>query len=515
MAFCPQCGTQVANFPCSNCGHNPEDRNVPPPNTQTPEDESPPAEETPAQDKPTKTIKLVLDPNLASLPPDDFPPTSGEADDADSDYADSDYADSDYADSDYADSEEMEEDLGDEVEDRRTIFSGGMLVLTNNDLTLYSHDGEDVIKSIPLRRIVSCEGKRLDKVKRKAMKMGSIGMLKRKLVVNTGINIDDNYVQYIRKMNEKIEDAKFKLDSQPEQYQDKKLRGFLSKRPDQATIANLRARKLKTLTERLKRLQTDPEFVLKTKRQQATIVKQTFTLPPNVANPEEEYDIWVHAINRRIEGAKKLRVTTAPANAVVVIDDAPYAISPCIIEKPLTDESAVRGQYQVKVFLEGYKLETIMVDADPTKDSEAIEFNLERLATPNAVVDARASSMREELEQGPIDYDPDDIELEVVGTMYKMLLMEESVLLTNPESGHSFLSIPYENIKEVTLKKNRYKVFSKDVLGLQIAYDVDDFPDTKENFELSGEVYLSKHEMAHRYEALHTNLNKKMKWFSE
>lgn len=512
MAFCPQCGTQVANFPCSNCGHNPEDRDVPAPNDQTPEVESPPSQETPAQDKPTKTIKLVLDPNLASLPPDDIPPASGEEDGADPDGADQGYADQDYADQDYAD---PEEDLEGEVEDRRTNFSGGMLVLTNRDLTLYSHDGEDIIKSIPLRRIVSCEGKRLAKVKRRAMKMGSIGMLKRKLVVNTGINIEDNYVQYVRNLNEKIENAKFKLDSQPEQYQDKKLRGFLTKRPDQATLANFRARKLKTLTERLKRLQTDPEFVLKTKRKQATIVKQTFTLPPDVANPEEEYDIWVHAITRRIEGTKKLRVATAPPNAVVVIDDAPYAISPCIIDKPLTDESAVRGQYKVQAFLEGYKLETIMVDADPRKDSEAIEFNLERLATPNAVVDERASSMRAKLGQGYVDYDPDDIEMEAVGAMYKILLVEESVLLTNPESGHSFLSIPYENIKEVTLKKNRYKVFSKDVLGLQITYDVDGFPDTKENFELSGEAYSSKHEMAHRYEALHTNLNKKMKWFSE
>ena len=446
MAFCPQCGTQITEFPCQACGADMPGRELPTTESQP----SPDASAQHAQDAQqyAPTVRLVLDPDVA--------PSVEEKGAAEPD----------------------DEATGTTVY-RRTQFRGGMLVLTDEDLTLYNHAGTETIKSMPIHKIHSCQSKN------------------DKLLVTGLLNVEDNYAAYMRKLDKGIDKINTKW----------AYSGHKS-----GMRARLQERKMNNMIKERDKLKADPEFRHKIKRKQSDKYKDEFTLPENLTYPEKEYKIWAHAINRLVMGVKKLRITTTPPNALILVDGTPYGISPCIIDKPLTDRSAVQGEYAVEALLEGHKSKKGTVDAKLNAGSEVLDLVLERADERNGPIDDRVRSERGKFQEESLGYDPAWAELEAIGISYKIILTADSVVMANPESGHDFMSLSYGQIKRASLKT--HGVFHKVILGLLIEYDTKDFPNMEEIFVLNPDAYDSRAEIKHRYDALDRHMQKKIREWS-
>ena len=450
MAFCPQCGTQITEFPCQACGANIPGRDLPDTESQP----SPDASAQHAQDaqQHAPMVRLVLDPDVA--------PSVEERGAAEPD-------------------DEATGATGTTVY-RRTQFRGGMLVLTNEDLTLYNHAGTETIKSMPIYKIHSCQNKN------------------DRLIVTGLLNVEDNYAAYMRKLDKGINKINTKW----------AYSGHKS-----GMRARLQERKMNNMIKERDKLKTDPEFRHKIKRKQADKYKDEFTLPENLTYSEKEYKIWAHAINRLVVGVKKLRITTTPPNALVLVDGTPCGISPCIIDKPLTDRSAVQGEYTVEALLEGHKSKKGTVDAKLNAGPGVLDLVLERADERNGPIDERVQSERGKFQEESLGYDPEWAELEAIGISYKMVLMSDSVVMANPESGHDFMSLSYGQIKHASLKT--HGVFHKVTLGLLLEYDTEDFPNMEEIFVLNPDAYDNQSEIKHRYDALDRYMQKKIKEWSQ
>lgn len=384
--------------------------------------------------------------------------------------------------------------------DRKTRFLDGMLVLTHEDVVLYSGDEQLEMKRIPLASIESCSGGAISRMVMRAMDAGTGGRMSRSLIIKKRVNQEENFAEYLNEVEARMTRINSKLKGRRGRMRDFNSRQRGSRRQTRELYTELS--KLEAEAERLR---VDPDYIRLVKLEKADTKKESFKLPPEVGNLDEEYDIWIHAINRRLEGIKKIRVATVPPDAVVVVDGRVRDSTPCIIDKPLTDESAIRHKHRVEVFLEGYKRKKVMVDARPKSDSKNIDLKLSRLATPDAAADIRIRSMRQLLPDRAIDIGRYDVEYEAICDSYRVFLGSDVLLLVGADSK-CLLEVPYGAISQVKPKKK----FMKGIVGIDISYGKGDFSDLSLYIELDASAYDNAREISHRYEVLLERLNAKM-----
>ena len=294
--------------------------------------------------------------------------------------------------------------------DRKTRFLDGTLVLTNEDVILYSGDERDEIKRIPLRSVASCSTGFVKRMAIRAIESGTRGRIRGALTIRKRENVEENFARHVRELEGKMSDEKANLNRARESARRQYGSGQGQKDPAQ----KIRAR-IDKISSEMERLRTDPDYILQTKHKKADIKSESFQLPQDFADPDREYKIWEHAINRRLEGIKQIRVATFPPDAVLVLDGYVYASTPCVIDRPLTDSSAISGKHRVQLSLEGYKPKSMSLNAKPKSDSQNIEVKLEPLSEPRDADDRAVRAWRELLPDYSVDMSAYEIEYEAEG----------------------------------------------------------------------------------------------------
>lgn len=386
--------------------------------------------------------------------------------------------------------------------DRKTRFADGILVLTNEDIVLYGGDERDEIKRIPIRDIESCKSSAITRMVIRAMESGTGGRVRRALVIRKRSNMEQNFAAYLNDLEEKLADAKGELKKyNPRRQFDTTVKN----QKISSKIEKIRTR-ITEISNEVNKLRTDPDYIHSTKLKKSDIKKESFEMPPDSVSPDREYDIWEHAINRRLEGIRKIRVVTTPPDAVLVVDGQVCDSTPCIIDKPLTEESALSGKHKLEVLLEGYKRKDVVVNARPKSDSKNIEIKLELLGAPNDAINAAAHQLRGRLPDRSIDIEQYSIEYEAVGIGHRLLLERDGLLIVSRDADRCLLNIPYGAIRNIKLEKN----FRRDIQGMSISYNEGGFSNVQYRFVIDVSAYSnSKREVFHRYETLLEKMERK------
>ena len=375
--------------------------------------------------------------------------------------------------------------------DRKTLFADGILMLTHEDVILYSPDERDEIKRIPIARIYSC----------------SRGLTKRSLVIKKMINIEENFAKYVAGQQRVLDET-----AAEEQKQKELLRRARS--PDEKQSLNTMISDLKArsgeLSKEIDRLQTDPAKIRKVKREQADTVKETFRLPQDYLSantPSEEYRVWEHAVRRRMAGLSKIQVYTSPPEAVVLVDGTVQGSTPVTFEKPLSDAAAIAGRYEVRVLLEGHKPKTLRVSAAPDRGSENHHIRLDPRDAPDPASDRIISGYRERLPDRTIDLEQYDIEMETEGKESILVLARDQTLALSGDRKRWLLEVPYADITEAKLDKG----FMRGIRGIVLTYREGDMSGLKHHFEIDSDgASWGKETTRHRYEIIVERLHRCM-----
>jgi len=396
--------------------------------------------------------------------------------------------------------------------DRKTLFSEGMLVLTDEAVILYSHDEQDEIKRIPINMIGAC----------------SRGLMKRSLVIDTLTNIDENFDKYVAEQQLRLAEIEEKIQTtkRPSGRNTNNLlmgailsgsgkrRNASTKAAANAILSEAHIQRLhqnfKDLTNTVSSLHTDTAFIRKVKRQKADIVKVTFRLPKNYSGPHtvsEEYKIWEHAIRRRLNGPQKLRVLTSPPEAIVFVNDVMIGNTPIISEVPLIDDAILEGKYMVRIEMEGHETEKFFVPLNRRFESRQLE--LAQRAVPYATFDSVIAKHRKDLPDRTIDLEQYVLKMEVHGTDCVLMLTEDQALVLSKDKKRWLLDIPYADISVANMEK---KFLRGKIYGITITYRDDSFDNLKYNFEIdAGRVPGGKSALWYRYDAILARLRQGMK----
>ena len=376
--------------------------------------------------------------------------------------------------------------------DRKTLFADGMLVLTHEDVILYSPDERDEIKRIPIARIHSC----------------SRGMMKRSLVIKKMTNIEENFARYVEGRQRDLDET-----AAEEQKQRELLRRARS--PDEKQSLNARISDLKAksgdLSGEIDRLQTDPAEIQRVKRKQADITKETFRLPRDylsVHDPSDEYKIWEHAVRRRMAGPSRMRVYSTPPEAVVLVDGTVIGSTPVTFEKPLSDAAAISGRYEVRVLLEGHKPKHFGVSAATDRGSENRHIRLDSRDAPDPASDRIITGYRGRLPDRAIDLGQYQMEMETKGKWGILALARDQMLALSGDRRRWFLKVPYAEITEAKLDKG----LMGGIRGLEITYrEGGDLSGLGHRFEIdSDDASWGKETARHRYELILETLHHHM-----
>ncbi|MBI1657807.1 MAG: restriction endonuclease [Thaumarchaeota archaeon] len=375
--------------------------------------------------------------------------------------------------------------------DRKTLFADGMLVLTHENVVLYSPDERDEIKRIPLDTIASC----------------SRGMTKRSLVLKLMVNIEENFAKYVDGRQGVLDETAAEIQRQRELL--RRARSPDKKRSLNSKISDLEA-KSKALSEEMDGLQADPEEIWRIKRERADTVKEVFRLPKDHSGrtASEEYEIWQYAIRRRMAGLSRMRVSTSPPDAVVLVDGAVSGSTPVTFEKPLTDAAALTGRYEVRVLLEGHKPKSFSVSAAPGRDPENRDMRLSPQDVPDPAFDRTVSGYREALPDRTINLEQYELELETMGTEGILALARDHILVLSMDRKRWLLEIPYPDITEAKLEKG----LMRGIRGIVISYREGRLSGLKYAFKMDEDSgYGDNSAMRRRYEAIVERLHRRMR----
>ncbi|MCE2508983.1 MAG: restriction endonuclease [Nitrosopumilaceae archaeon] len=375
--------------------------------------------------------------------------------------------------------------------DRKTLFADGMLVLTHENVVLYSPDELDEIKRIPLETIASC----------------SRGMTKRSLVLKLMVNIGANFAKYVDGRQGVLDEAAAEIQRQKELL--RRARSPDKKRSLNSKISDLEAES-RALSKELDDLQADPAEIRRVKRERADIVKEVFRLPKDYSARavSEEYKIWEYAIRRRMAGLSSMRVYTSPPDAVVLVDGAVSGSTPVTLEKPLTDAAALTGRHEVQVLLEGHKPKTFSMSAAPDRGPENRNMRLSTRDAPDRAFDSTVSGYREVLPDRTINLEQYDLELETVGTEGILALARDQVLVLSADRERWLLEIPYADMTEVKLEKR----LARGIRGIVISYREGGLSGLKYAFEMDADSgYGDNSAVRRRYEAIVERLRRNMR----
>lgn len=375
--------------------------------------------------------------------------------------------------------------------DRKTLFADGMLVLTHENVVLYSPDERDEIKRIPLDTIASC----------------SRGMTKRSLVLKLMANVEGNFAKYVDGRQGVLDETAAEIQRQRELL--RRARSPDKKRSLNSKISDLEAES-RALSEEVDGLRTDPAKIRKIRRERADTVKEVFRLPKDHPGrtASEEYEIWQYAIRRRMAGLSSMRVSTSPPDAVVLVDGAVLGSTPVTFEKPLTDAAALAGRYEVRVLLEGHKPKSLSVSAAPDRGPENRDMRLSPRDAPDRAFDGTVARYRAVLPDRTIDLEQYELELETVGTEGILALARDQVLVLSMDRRRWLLEIPYPDITEAKLEKG----FMRSIRGITISYREGGLSGLKYAFEMDEDSgYGDKSAVRRRYDAIVERLHRSMR----
>jgi hypothetical protein len=376
--------------------------------------------------------------------------------------------------------------------DRKTLFADGMLVLTHENVVLYSPDERDEIKRIPIGVIASC----------------SRGMTKRSLILKLMVNIEENFARYVAGRQDMLDETAAEIQKQRELL--RRTRSLDKKQSLNSKISDLEA-KSKTLSGELAGLRTDPTEIQRVQRQVADTVKEAFRLPKDYTSARtasEEYAIWEYAIRRRMAGLSRIRVYTSPPDAVVLVDGKVSGSSPVTFEKPLTDAAALTGRHEVQVLLEGHESKTFRVSAAPDRRSESRDVRLDQRGTPDPAFDRTVYEYRKVLPDRTIDLEQYDLELETAGTEGVLALAQDQVLVLSEDRKRWLLEVSYADITEAKLEKR----FIGGIRGITISYREGDLSGLKYAFEMDADgSYGDSSAIRRRYESIVERLHHNMR----
>ncbi len=377
------------------------------------------------------------------------------------------------------------------VVDRKTLFADGMLVLTHEDVILYSPDERDEIKRIPIARIDSC----------------SRGVTKRSLVIKKMINIEENFAKYVVGLQREQDKTAAKAQKQGDLL--RRARSPDEKQSLNTMISSLKS-KSRTLSEEIDRLQTDPAEIRRVKREQADTVKETFRLPQDYHSAHtssEEYKVWEYAIRRRMVDLSKIRVYTSPPEAVVLVDGTVQGSTPVTFEKPLIDAAAIAGRYEVRVLLEGHKPKIFHMSAAPDRGSESHDIRLDPRNAPDPASDRIICNYREHLSDRTIDLEQYEIEMETEGKADILALARDRMLALSGDRKRRLLEVPYADITEARLDKG----FMGGIRCIIITYQEGDMDGLEHRFEIDADsASWGKAAARHRYEIIVGELLRRM-----
>ena len=334
--------------------------------------------------------------------------------------------------------------------DRKTLFADGMLVLTHEDLILYSPDELDELVRIPVAKMVSC----------------SRGMMRRSLVVKILTNVEENFARHLDDIQNDLDKTDTEIKKQQKRL--KRTDSTEEKRSINVKISNLEA-KYGQKSEYMERLQTDPEEIRNAKRREADITKETFRLPKGYSaeiSESEEYAIWEYAVRRRMAGPSVLRVESSPPEAIVLVDGVVEGSTPVTLDMPLTEKAALSGKHEVRVLLEGHESKILRVNAAPGTAPKVhkIRLNVRQGHAPE--LDGVMAEYRLRLPDRTIDLKEYDIGMETAGTESVMALARDQILLLSKDKTRWLMDIPYPDVIDARLDKK----FMRGIRGMVIAY---------------------------------------------
>ncbi|MDD9809285.1 MAG: restriction endonuclease [Thaumarchaeota archaeon] len=320
------------------------------------------------------------------------------------------------------------------VVDRKTLFDDGMLVMTSNNLILYSNDERDELLRIPASKIESC----------------GYSMMRRKLVVKHRTNEEEGLERQIVQKERDIKELEFELEEIKLKKGKLKSKGKKDLKPK---IAELTAKageiqqQLDAAKKAQRDLKNDPETISRTKKEEAETQSTSFQLR---SGSRDEYRIWEHVINRRAKGAERIKVETVPYGAIVMINGEPVGTTPFTAEKPIVDKAILAGKYDLSLLLEGHEVVHKHVPVGVGGDSAYERITLDKLESHNGEIDAQAARARAALTPQTVDLAQcGGILREVECANEKIVLLTNELLIVSKPDNELYYNIPYGTINSI------------------------------------------------------------------
>ncbi len=312
--------------------------------------------------------------------------------------------------------------------DRKTLFEDGMLVMTSNDLILYSSDEQDELLRLPVSKIDSC----------------GYSMMRRKLVVKRRVHKDDNLQQIIIQKDRDIADLVSKKEALIKSKRETRVKQERKKLENEI---NDTKKELGGLQKEKDALEKDPATIQQAMEECADTENVSFRLSDG---SRDEYRIWEHVINRRIQGVERLKVESLPYGAVVLINGSPVGTTPITVDKPIVDDAILSGKYDVSILMEGHEAALHRVSVGCGGESTILHDNIRKIDVPDVDLDTQVSKLRANAPVLSIDLSQCGVMREVECSNEKLVLTSDALLVVSKLGDVLYYEIPYRAIADIS-----------------------------------------------------------------
>ena len=376
--------------------------------------------------------------------------------------------------------------------DRKTLFDEGMLILTSQNIILYSSDEKEELKRIPISSIESC----------------SYSNIRRSLVIKHRTNEQENYDELLVQKQSQFSDIKFRK----EFYQDKlkNMKTIQDKNDLRYKITKL-DEQMTFLAKEIMTMQSDQRKAQEIQKKISDNKKEIFKIPKNFVCPHtirEEYEIWEHAINRRMKGIEKIKINTIPYDAIVTINRQIIGTTPLTVDKPLIEDAILGKKYNITIMKKGYETAYFSTSTELGIGSIYEEVELYKRESTDLQTDQLIDEMRQEIKDRSIDLSIYHIEREIEGRAETVLVTQDEMLVMSKDKKNCLLEIPYGAI--INAKFDNSKIWGSK--AIKIEYNERYFSSIVFSFWIddNGE-HISQSEIKQRSESLVELLNQKKK----
>lgn len=402
--------------------------------------------------------------------------------------------------------------------DRKIQFDDGMLVLTSSDLILYSSNEKDELKRIPISQIDGC----------------SYSMLKRGLVVKKKTSQEENLEEFLDELQKEIDGFDKQLvdieDEIGKKYGDIEHIEKEVKKAEYEEEANELGEQIDELAEEiekdkeekeniqddkkekeneLRNLESDSKKIEEKKDELADIENEVFKLPKNFSSEhsiKDEYKIWEYLIKRRLEGIPKLKISSDPYDAIVVINDRVFGTTPLEIDLPIIDEAILNREYDVELLKEAYEPKSLRINTSLGK-STLEDIKLTEAKESDSEIKEKIKSYRKETPDRSIDLSGYKIEKEYTCKNEVILITDNSLLVVSKDKKNFLFEISLGMLKKVKYNKGFFGDKSIEIVFDERGFDEQFFKTWIDN----KDDKISDAEVKQYSESLVDNLNRKMR----